>query len=177
MLNVNRAQRRPTANRPQPCNKPEMVHAARHRACVIVSALAVLGSAGGAAAQGIEFRSVGEPTITYDAPSEAARRQLILQAGTPVEVITTDNSWVRIREPGGSLQWVTQSALRGQRTVLVAVDRAQVRREPSDDASPVFEAVRNVVLLLVDTPQLGWARVRHADGDEGYLRVSEVWGL
>jgi len=37
--------------------------------------------------------------------------------------------------------------------------------------------VRNVVLQLIEPAALGWARVRHAEGLEGYVRASEVWGL
>lgn len=176
MLNVNRVRSRPTAKQPQRSSKAGAVTAA-HRRLALTAALALLGGLSAAAAHAIDFRSVSERTIAYDVPSEAGRKQLILQPGTPVEVITQDRSWVRIREPGGSLQWVAQSALAEQRTVLVAVDRALVRSEPNENATPVFEAVRNVVLQLVEAPQLGWARVRHADGDEGYVRVSEIWGL
>lgn len=176
MPNGNKVHRRRTANRPPLCNKEGVVSAARHR-LVRFAALALLGSLSAATAHAVDFRSLAERSIAYDVPSEAGRRQLILQAGTPVEVITQDRNWVRIREPGGSLQWVAQDALSAQRTLLVAVDRAVVHREPNVDAAPVFEVLRNVVLLLVESPQLGWVRVRHADGDEGYLRVSEVWGL
>lgn len=151
--------------------------AARRRTSAVAAALAVLCGAGSAAAQAIEFRSVSERTIAFDTPSESGRRVLVLHVGTPVEVISTDHGWVRIREPGGSLSWVAAAALGTLRTVLVTAERAQVRREAREDAEVVFEAARNVVLQLVEVPHLGWARVRHRDGDEGHVRVSEVWGL
>lgn len=154
-----------------------MSAAPRNSAIAIATALAVLCGSGSAAAQAIDYRSVSERTIAFDSPSENGRRVLILNTGTPVEVISTETGWVRVREPGGSLNWVASAALSSQRTLLVTAERTQVRREAREDAPVVFEATRNVVLQLLEIPHLGWVKVRHADGDEGYVRVSEVWGL
>jgi SH3-like domain-containing protein len=138
--------------------------------------LVALAAAAGPA-QAIEFRSLSEPAILYDAPSEQGRRLFILRAGTPVEIVVTLDKWIKVREPGGSLNWVERRVLAKLRTVLVTAERAAIRREARDDAPLSFEATRNVVLNLIEAPALGWARVRHADGLEGYVRVSEIWGL
>lgn len=152
-----------------------MSAARRHIATAAM--LALLCGLASAAAHAIDFRSAIARTIAYDAPSEQARRLLVLRPGTPVEIVSVDNSWVRVREPGGTLNWVRQDALSEQRTLLVNAERALIRREAREDAAPVFAAVRNVVLQRVEAPQFGWIKVRHADGDEGYIRVGEVWGL
>ena len=39
------------------------------------------------AAQAIEFRSLTEAAIVYDAPSTEGRRLFILRPGTPVEIV------------------------------------------------------------------------------------------
>ena len=141
-------------------------------------AVVVLCAASGAvAAQGIEYRSAGPSLIAHDAPSPQGRKLFRLRPGTPVEVIVNQDGWVRVREPGGALTWVEQHALSSRRTLIVTVERATIRREPQASASPAFEAVRNVVLEIVAPPALGWVRVRHAEGLEGYVRASEVWGL
>jgi hypothetical protein len=45
----------------------------------------------------------------------------------------------------------------------------------------VFKAEQNVVLELVDPAYVsntpGWAKVRHRDGQQGYIRIAQVWGL
>jgi hypothetical protein len=141
-------------------------------------AVVVLCAASGAvAAQGIEYRSAGPSLIAHDAPSPQGRKLFRLRPGTPVEVIVNQDGWVRVREPGGALTWVEQHALNSRRTLIVTVERATIRREPQASASPAFEAVRNVVLEIVAPPALGWVRVRHAEGLEGYVHASEVWGL
>ncbi len=77
------------------------------------------------------------------------------------------------------LDWAAARAVMfsTRRTVIVTAERATIRREPQPGASPAFEATRNVVLEVVGTPALGWARVRHGQGLEGYIHASEVWGL
>ena len=129
------------------------------------------------AAQAIEFRSLTEAAIVYDAPSTEGRRLFILRPGTPVEIVVTLDQWVKVREPSGSLSWIERRVLAKRRTLLVTAERAAIRREARDDAPLSFEAARNVVVELIEAPTLGWARVRHADGLEGYIRASDVWGL
>lgn len=145
-----------------------------------LSALAVVvlcAASGSAAAQALEYRSAGPALIARDAPSPQGRALFRLRAGTPVEIIVSQDGWARVREPGGSLNWVEQNALSPRRTVIITAERATIRREPQTSASPAFEAVRNVVLELVGPPVLGWARVRHREGLEGFVHASEVWGL
>ena len=144
------------------------------------SALAVVvlcAASGSVAAQGIDYRSAGPSLITRDAPSPQGRQLFRLRPGTPVEIIVTQDGWARVREPSGALNWVEQSALSNRRTVIVTAERATIRREPQSTAAPAFEATRNVVLEVVGPPALGWARVRHGQGLEGYIHASEVWGL
>ena len=129
------------------------------------------------AAQAIEFRSLTEAAIVYDTPSAEGRRLFILRPGTPVEIVVTLDQWIKVREPSGSLSWIERRVLAKRRTLLVTAERAAIRREARDDAALSFEAARNVVVELIETPTLGWARVRHADGLEGYIRASDVWGL
>ena len=129
------------------------------------------------AAQAIEFRSLTEAAIVYDAPSTEGRRLFILRPGTPVEIVVTLDQWIKVREPSGSLSWIERRVLAKRRTLLVTAERAAIRREARDDAPLSFEAARNVVVELIEAPTLGWAKVRHADGLEGYIRASDVWGL
>lgn len=129
------------------------------------------------AAQAIEFRSVGEPAVLFDAPSEKGKRLYIVAPGTPVEVVVTLDKWVKVRDAGGALTWIERRALSEKRTVMVAVPRSVVRQRPADEAPPAFETVKDAVLELVAQAGDGWIHVRHKDGTQGYLKISEVWGL
>lgn len=135
------------------------------------------GLAASAAAHAIEYRSVAAPAVLYDAPSDKGKRLYIVSPGTPVEVVVTLEKWIKVRDPGGAITWIERGALAAKRTVQVTATRALVRRQPTESSAPVFEATKDVVLELADAPADGWARVRHADGTSGYVRVNEVWGL
>ena len=143
----------------------------------LATTLLVFSAVTAGTAQAIEFRSLTEAAIVYDAPSTEGRRLFILRPGTPVEIVVTLDQWIKVREPSGSLSWIERRVLAKRRTLLVTAERAAIRREARDDAPLSFEAARNVVVELIEAPTLGWARVRHADGLEGYIRASDVWGL
>ncbi len=145
------------------------------KAFALALAPALIGLAG--VAHAIEYRSVAEPALLYDAPSDKGKRLFIVTAGTPVEIVVTLDKWVKVREPGGSLTWIERRALADKRTVMITADRVAVRRQPQESAPVAFEARKNVVLELVEPPAAGWAKVRHADGATGFLRVGEAWGL
>ncbi len=41
----------------------------------------------------------------------------------------------------------------------------------------LLEAGPDVLLQLIEPAADGWVKVRHRDGAQGYVRVSQVWGL
>lgn len=141
------------------------------------AALAAVLALPAALAHAIEFRSVSEPAILFDTPSEKGKRLFIVTPGTPVEVVVDLDNWVKVRDAGGAITWIERSALSPQRTLMVTADSAVVRQHPERDAPAVFEAARDVVLELAAPPADGWVQVRHRDGASGYVRVTEVWGL
>lgn len=125
----------------------------------------------------LEFASTQRPAILYDAPSSAAEKVGILSTGYPLEKIVITTGWVKVRDEAGKLAWVEESALGAKRTVLINTDAAQAMDKPSENASIQFRAARSVVLDMLQPAENGWVKVRHASGLEGYLRISEVWGL
>lgn len=129
-------------------------------------------------AAGIEYRSLADVAVMYDAPSRQARQQYVIARQTPVEVVRTQAGWAKVREPGGMLAWVESSVLSTQRTVIVTADKARVLAQPQDDAPLVFEADKRVLLEPVsEAAPAGWTRVKHRDGQTGYVRISQIWGL
>jgi SH3-like domain-containing protein len=125
-----------------------------------------------------EFRSVGEAAaILYDAPSVKAAKVYVAGRNLPVEVIATDGTWVKVRDPFGGLAWIEGKSLAARRTVFVNAPVADVRSRPEAGAPLAFQAQAGVVLELLESGPSGWARVRHADGASGYVRIGAVWGL
>lgn len=144
------------------------------RAALLVLALAVAGAAGAA-----EFRSLGaQAAVLYDAPSSRADRLFVASRGYPFEVLVRLDQWTKVRDANGEVAWVENKALGEGRTVMVSVPLADVRAAANLQAPLVFEAYKSVVLELVDPAVTdGWIKVRHRDGQSGFIRVAHVWGI
>ncbi len=75
------------------------------------------------------------------------------------------------------LAWVEKKALGDKRVVVVKVPVADVLAAGDPAAKSVFRVEQNVLLELLEPPASGWARVRHRDGQTGFIAISQVWGL
>jgi SH3-like domain-containing protein len=60
---------------------------------------------------------------------------------------------------------------------MVTVPLADIRAAPNVQSALVFEAYKQVLLEVVEAPVDGWLKVRHRDGQQGYIRVAHVWGV
>jgi SH3-like domain-containing protein len=127
-------------------------------------------------ASALEFKSVGaEPAVLYDAPSVRGRKVFVAPRGMPVEVVLNYGDWAKVRDAGGDLAWVEAKSLTAQRNVVVRVPNVRVRAAAEDSAQVVFTADKGVLLELVERAG-EWLKVRHRDGQGGYVKASEVWG-
>jgi SH3-like domain-containing protein len=145
----------------------------RQVSCAVATAAFGWACAGSAA----DFRSVAEnAAVLYDAPSAKARKLYVVGHGYPVEVVLGVEAWSKVRDASGELTWIESKYLADKRTVLVKTPLAQVREAASDGAPVVFEAQQDVLLELLGTASGDWLRVRHRDGQVGFVRVAQVWG-
>ena len=125
-----------------------------------------------------EFRALGDkPAVLYDAPSTRADRLFVASRNYPFEVLVKLDHWTKVRDSNGEVAWVENSALGTRATVLVTVPLADVRAQANAQSALVFEAYKQVLLEVVDAPVEGWVKVRHRDGQQGFIRVAHVWGV
>jgi SH3-like domain-containing protein len=145
----------------------------RHaRSCVAAAAL--LGWAGAGLAA--DFRSVAEVAVVlYDAPSAKSKKLYVVSQGYPFEIVVVVEGWSKVRDAGGDLTWIESKYLADKRTILVKAPLAQVRAAADDNAPVVFQAQQDVLLDLLEVAG-GWLRVRHRDGQSGFIRVNQAWG-
>ena len=148
----------------------------RRIACA--AALAALTAALTApAAQSAEFKSVGAaPAILYDAPSERGRKVFVAPRGMPVEVVLSYGEWTKVRDVAGDLSWIEAKALDSRRHVVVSAAGAKVRASADEAGAVVFTADKGVLLELAEPISSGWVKVRHRDGQGGYIRAADIWG-
>lgn len=150
----------------------------RAASALTIAAAGLLFAPGAAIAT--DFRSIAEGgAVMYDGPSLRAQRVYVASRGLPVELISTDGTWVKVRDAAGDLAWVEGKVLSERRTVVVIVPIADVRQAASEQSALVFQAGQGVALDLADqagtTP--GWVRIRHRDGTGGFVHIREIWGV
>jgi SH3-like domain-containing protein len=125
-----------------------------------------------------EFRAIGDrPAVLYDAPSSKADRLFVASRHYPFEILVRLDHWTKVRDANGEVAWVENKALGDQPSVLVTVPLADIRAAPNPQSALVFEAYKHVLLEVVEPPAEGWLKVRHRDGQLGYIRAAHVWGV
>ncbi|MDR3300071.1 MAG: hypothetical protein LBU43_08775 [Candidatus Accumulibacter sp.] len=125
----------------------------------------------------IEYRTVESVAILYDTPSLKGAKLFVVRGGTPVEIVVSLEGWTKVRDAEGSLAWIEKKELAARRAVIVKAEWAAILRQPEENAALSFEAERNVSLNYLETVTGGWIKVRHRDGQEGFVRASQVWGF
>ncbi|HEY4999435.1 MAG TPA: SH3 domain-containing protein, partial [Usitatibacter sp.] len=95
----------------------------------------------------------------------------------PFEVLVKLDQWTKVRDVNGEVAWVENKSFGDSKTVLVIVPLADIRAAPNAQSPLVFEAYKQVLLEIVEPPADGWVKVRHRDGQQGFIRVSHVWGV
>jgi SH3-like domain-containing protein len=155
-------------------------HPAKTPQALVLAALLAVGVAAAA-----EYKTTAEaPTVLYDAPSTRARPLFVYGRDVPLEVLVVVEGWTKIRDVGGAFGWIPNKGLADKRMLLVRTPTAEIRAHPDDASAIVFRAEQNVLLDLAEsaaspgtTATPGWVKVRHRDGQTGYVRLGQVFGL
>jgi len=132
-----------------------------------------------------DYRVTAEaPAVLYDAPSAKAKPLFVYGRDVPMEVLVSVEGWTKVRDSSGSIGWLAAKSLVDKRMLLVRASSADVRANPEEAAAVVFRAEQNVLLELAETAASasatatpGWVKVRHRDGQSGFVRISQVFGL
>ena len=147
------------------------------RFCVSIYLTSVLFISPHQVNAGMDFFSIAEnATVMYDAPSIKSSKLYVTSAHLPVEAVVNVEGWVKVRDSSGSLAWVEKNALSEQRFVVVTAPIADVYQIADESAELIFQAQESVVMEWISSDTPGWVRVRHRDGQSGYVKASQVWG-
>lgn len=128
-------------------------------------------------AAAIEFRTVEEAALLYDAPSQKGVKLFVIKRNTPVEVVVSLEGWIKVRDVDGGLAWIEKKSLSERHSLIVSAGRAEIRQSADAAAQLVFEAEKGVLLDYLETAAGGWVKVRHRDGQAGFVRTNQIWGL
>jgi SH3-like domain-containing protein len=109
-------------------------------------------------------------------------------AGTPVEIIQEFDVWRKIRDVDGSVGWVHQNMLSGNRAGYVlpeaSIERVALRRAAADDAG-VAAWLGAGFPVKISSCEAGWCAVSASDHPPGgpvttytgYLPEGALWGV
>ena len=143
------------------------------------SRLAVLFAllCGAHAAGAVDFVSVSDSSaILYDAPSIKAKKLFVVNRYMPFEQVVVLDNWIKVRDRSGGLYWVEKRALSSKRYVFALPPVLDVFAAPDFGSARSFRVHQQVALEYLESTGTGWIKVRHQDGDVGYVRSTEVWG-
>ena len=142
--------------------------------CLLVLFVLLFGTN---SAYAVDYVSVSESSaILYDAPSIKAKKLFVVNRYMPFEQVVTLEGWVKVRDRSGGLYWVEQRVLSNKRYVFALLPLVDVRAEPDIGAARIFQVRQQVALERLESTGTGWIKVRHQDGNVGYVRSTEVWG-
>ncbi len=128
-------------------------------------------------ANAVEYVSVSESSaILYDAPSIKAKKLFVVNRYMPFEQVVNLDSWVKVRDRSGGLYWVEKRVMSDKRYVFALLPLVDVRAAPDISSPRLFQVRQQVALERLDSTGTGWIKVRHQDGNVGYVRSVEVWG-
>jgi SH3-like domain-containing protein len=132
---------------------------------------------GASTSHAVDYVSVSESSaILYDAPSIKAKKLFVVNRYMPFEQVVTLDNWVKVRDRSGGLYWVEKRVLSNKRYVFALLPLVDVRAEPDFGAARLFQVRQQIALERLESTGTGWIKVRHQDGNVGYVRSTEVWG-
>jgi len=144
----------------------------------LLFAMPLVAALAAPSAVAFDFRSVGNAAvILYDTPSDKGTKRYVAPPGMPLQVMNAYGAWVKVRDMNGDEAWTPARGLVPRQTVLVRTPGARVHAGPDDGSAVLMTADKGVLLELADPTATVWARVRHRDGINGYIKVSNIWGL
>jgi SH3-like domain-containing protein len=80
----------------------------------LVTVTAMLAGLMSLPAQALEFRSVKETGVAlYEAPALSAKKLFVVSRYYPVEVLSSQKEWSRVRDATGGIAWIPLAALSG----------------------------------------------------------------
>ena len=100
---------------------------------------------------------------------------MLTRKGMPVEVIDRFDVWRKIRDWQGSVGWVHERMLVGNRTVIVMGMERTLHADPSEAAKPVARAQPGVVGRLLACRGT-WCRIE-AQGVKGWVERRAIFGV
>ena len=143
-----------------------------------IAALLAAPPAFGGAAPAPQFGSLSRDQVYLrEGPSYQHRVLWIYhRRDWPVLVLGTYDIWKRVRDADGTTGWIYGTMVSDRRSIVVTAKRPAAIRQSADPAShPIAYAQHGVVARLEACEAL--ACKISADGTEGWIKKTDIWGV
>ena len=92
----------------------------------------------------------------------------------PVTILEKKGQWVRFQDFEGDKGWIHSSLLSKTRTIIIKVDRCNIREGPGTQFEVAFTVDKGIPFKVLQ--QKGqWLQIEHQDGDKGWVFDTLVW--
>ncbi|MBI2879492.1 MAG: SH3 domain-containing protein [Candidatus Rokubacteria bacterium] len=143
---------------------------------VLLLAVGTFALVGVAAAHSIAFVRVKVETANVrGGPGTQFDRRWQAYENYPLKVVGRRGDWLKTVDFEGYEGWLHAPLTDRQPAVVVKREWANIRSGPGTNHPVAFTAERGVAFLLLGT-RGNWLKVEHADGDDGWIHKSLVWG-
>lgn len=92
----------------------------------------------------------------------------------PLQVVEKKGKWYRFKDFEGDMGWIHSSLVDKTPTVIVKVNRANIRTGPGTQHNLIFDAGKGTPFKVLETKDR-WLKVEHADGDVGWIFKTLTW--
>ena len=97
-----------------------------------------------------------------------------LTAGYPLKRIGKKGDWIHVRDLENDKGWIHKTLVKKANVVVVARKIVNVRKGPGTNFAILMKCERGVVLKKLKMEK-GWLKVKHEDGEIGYIHPNLVW--
>lgn len=127
-------------------------------------------------AQAQEFLSIKGNTVNIRAkPTTQSDIAWELIKGYPVEVMKRDGDWIKVKDFEGPLGWVHEPLTSADPHFLLKGDNVNLRNGPGTNHSVVVKLKKYDIVQTLEKRGT-WAKVKTADGEEGWMLEQLGWG-
>jgi SH3-like domain-containing protein len=93
---------------------------------------------------------------------------------TPIKVINKSGKWYKFKDFEGDTGWIYKKLVGNISTVITTKTNCNVRSGPSTKNTIVFTAEKGIPFKVIKRKG-NWIKVKHSDGDTGWIYKSLVW--
>jgi SH3-like domain-containing protein len=92
----------------------------------------------------------------------------------PLQVLKKIGSWYDFKDFEGDEGWIHESLVNTVPTVITIKENCNVRSGPGTQYDVVFRVGRGIPFRVTGQKDK-WLRIKHADGDSGWIYKTLVW--